>query len=71
MSNVKIPDPVAWRWIEKQPTTMTNHKFAEFAPANSDYACNHIEALITTTQAEAYADARVREALEARNNQER
>ncbi|HCP78972.1 MAG: hypothetical protein CML16_03180 [Pusillimonas sp.] len=67
MTNVKMPDPVVWRSKYKsEPGMIGNYpwSYVEYSlrqPALNNY---DIEGLITTTQAQAYADERVREALE-------
>lgn len=50
-----MPEPVGYQWLD------TGH-FRKKVPADADASA--FRSLITTTQAEAYADARVREALE-------
>lgn len=58
MSNVKKPEPVAWRyWRESRKRFV--YLFKEPKVLQRRHQC-----LITTGQAEAYANERVREALE-------
>ena len=63
MSNVKMPDPVAW--VRRHPDGaltaeyLENEVISEVRKQSGAWL-----PLITTDQAEAYADARVRETLE-------
>lgn len=59
MTKVTMPEPVAWMHEEFDHTITDNNKRA----ASSTFS-RYRYGLITTTQAEAYADAKVREALE-------
>lgn len=68
MSNVPMPEPVAWRSRYRSDPGMIGHypwSYVEHALRQT--AGNHyeIESLVTAAQAEAYAVAKVREALEA------
>lgn len=60
MTKTQMPEPVAWLHEEGDHIITAAEKRA----ANASFA-RYEQGLITTTQAEAYADARVREALEA------
>ena len=59
MTKVTMPDPVAWLHEEGDHIITAAEKRA----ANATFT-RYGQGLITTTQAEAYADARVRVALE-------
>ncbi|RIY41982.1 hypothetical protein [Neopusillimonas maritima] len=63
MTNVKMPDPVAFLVTHRVYPEIgsTLHHDASFAVDKDDLS---VEDLITTTQAQAYADERVMEALE-------
>lgn len=56
-----MPEPVAWRYTDARGHYRYRGYIARF---DSLYPILRPEPLITTTQAEAYADARVREMLE-------
>lgn len=63
MSQVKMPEPVTW--VRQHPDGALTAEFLEnevIEPVRKQSGA--WKPLITTTQAEAYADARVREALE-------
>lgn len=64
---IPMPEPVAWRSKYKsEPGMIGQYPWSYVERSLRQPALNNydIEALITTTQAEAYAAARVREALE-------
>lgn len=59
MSNVKKPEPVAWRTYRSKRWCFAYSPNRKLCQCDSDW-----QGLITTEQAEAYKDACVREALE-------
>ena len=63
MTQVKMPEPVAWLHVCRKKPELRGLLYEKSAP---ELAARGFvpEPLITTTQAKAYADARVREALE-------
>lgn len=67
---IPMPEPVAFASSDPERANQlwSRAQYDSMLPRNRT-RCDI--PLITTTQAEAYAAAKVREALEARNNQER
>lgn len=66
MSNVKKPEPVAWRTrYQAEPEMIGNYpwSYTDYDPKRLAFNPEK-ESLVTTDQAEAYKDACVREALE-------
>lgn len=64
MSKVSMPEPVAWMIDEPNQIGGLSTKLHWARGAIKPAYGQHHQGLITTTQAEAYADARVREAFE-------
>lgn len=68
MSTVKMPEPVAFRWrvpIDDSDGRQCGESDWKLGTEKGGLPWWTQDSLITTTQAEAYADARVREALRA------
>lgn len=66
MSDVQMPEPVAWlvEWKNQGETWMQAQANEVTARDQALRQRGQVTDLITTTQAQAYADARVKEALE-------
>ena len=67
MTQVKMPEPVAFRWrvpIEDSDGRQCGESDWKFGTEKGGLPWWTRDSLITTTQAEAYAQAQVREALE-------